>query len=99
MTNLPEKLRLKAMAEEDMYFARRDRELIGALRQQRLAKHLQLKTNTAKRRAFALEREYVTVTLTHRKQPGRLVQHYRELVSKARKLLRKKMRLQNKRRD
>jgi hypothetical protein len=32
MTNLLEKLRLKEMAEEDIYFARRDRELIEALR-------------------------------------------------------------------
>lgn len=35
MTNLPEKLRLKGMAEEDIYFARRDRELIEALRWRR----------------------------------------------------------------
>jgi len=36
MTSLPEKLRLKEMAEEDLYFARRDRELVAALRRQRL---------------------------------------------------------------
>lgn len=35
MTNLPERLRLKEMAEEDIYFARRDRELIEALRRRR----------------------------------------------------------------
>ena len=35
MTNFPEKLRLREMAEENMYFARRDRELIEALRRRR----------------------------------------------------------------
>lgn len=99
MTNLPEKLRLKAMAEEDMYFARRDRELIAALRQQKLAQHLRLRTDTAKRKAFALQREFAAVTVTERKRPGRLVQHYRALIDKARRLLRKKVRLQSDRRD
>lgn len=37
MSTLPEKLRLKGLAEEDIYFARRDRELIEALRRRRLA--------------------------------------------------------------
>jgi len=32
MSNFPAQLRLKEMAEEDIYFARRDRELIEALR-------------------------------------------------------------------
>ncbi len=35
MTTWSQKLRLKGMAEEDIYFARRDRELIDALRKQR----------------------------------------------------------------
>ena len=38
MTSLPEKLRLKERAEEDLYFARRDRELVAALRQRQLKK-------------------------------------------------------------
>jgi hypothetical protein len=37
MTKLPEKLRLKGLAEEDIYFAKRDLELIDALRRRRLA--------------------------------------------------------------
>ena len=35
MTNFPDKLRLKERAEEDIYFARRDRELIAALHRDR----------------------------------------------------------------
>lgn len=38
MSSLPEKLRLKGLAEEDIYFAKRDRELIGALRSHRKAR-------------------------------------------------------------
>lgn len=38
MTSWTEKLRLKEMAEEDIYFARRDRELINDLRKRRAAK-------------------------------------------------------------
>lgn len=39
MTNLTEKLRLKGMAEEDIYFARRDRELIEAMHRRESQKH------------------------------------------------------------
>lgn len=35
MTTWTEKLRLKGMAEEDIYFARRDRELIEAMHRRR----------------------------------------------------------------
>jgi hypothetical protein len=38
MTSWTEKLRLKGMAEEDIYFARRDRELIDALHKRRSRK-------------------------------------------------------------
>jgi len=38
MSNFAEKLRLKERAEEDMYFAKRDRELIAALRGRRSGK-------------------------------------------------------------
>ena len=49
MTNLTEKLRLKGMAEEDIYFARRDRELIEALHRRR-ARESQLSENRDKRK-------------------------------------------------
>lgn len=90
MTKLPEKLRLKAMAEEDIYFAKRDRELIAALRLRRLAEHLRLNTATSKRTADALQREYTAVTDKHRKRPWRLAKHYRDLLKKARRLVRRR---------
>jgi len=39
MTTWTEKLRLKGMAEEDIYFAKRDRELIDAISKRRSAQH------------------------------------------------------------
>jgi hypothetical protein len=41
-----ETLRLKEMAEEDIYFARRDRELIAALRRRRAERAAAEKTET-----------------------------------------------------
>ena len=35
MAGFPEKLRLKGMAEEDLFFAKKDRELLAALKQQK----------------------------------------------------------------
>ena len=37
MNDYPDKLRLKEMAEEDIYFAKRDRELIAAMHERKLA--------------------------------------------------------------
>ena len=37
MPDFPDKLRLKEQAEEDIYFAKRDKERIKALRKKRLA--------------------------------------------------------------
>lgn len=43
MTTWTEKLRLKGMAEEDIYFAKRDRELIDALHKRRTARQRPLR--------------------------------------------------------
>ena len=43
MTDFPDKLRLKEQAEEDIYFAKRDRERIKALRKKRLAEQAEEK--------------------------------------------------------
>ena len=44
-----EKLRLNGLAEEDIYFARRDRELIEALHQQESAKQRQAEKRKEKK--------------------------------------------------
>lgn len=90
MTNLPDKLRLKALAEEDIYFAKRDRELIEALHKRKLAKHLNVETKKAKKKAKSLQQEYADVTVTHWSKPKKLAKYYRSLIKKALKLTRKK---------
>ena len=90
MTNWPDKLRLKALAEEDIYFAKRDRELIKALHERRLAKHLKVDAKKAKKKAKALQKTYADVTLSHRGKPKRLAKYYRDLVKKALKLVARK---------
>jgi hypothetical protein len=83
MTKLPEKLRLRALAEEDIYFAKRDRELIKALHERKLAKHLSVDSRKAK----TLQKEYAEVTEAHRDRPKKLAKNYRRLIRKAWKLV------------
>ncbi len=87
MTKLPEKLRLKALAEEDIYFAKRDRELIEALHRRRLAKHLKIDKKKARKKAKRLQKEYAEVTVNHQKRPKKLAKNYKALIKKARKLV------------
>ncbi len=86
MTNWPDKLRLKALAEEDIYFAKRDRELIKALHKRRLAKHLKVDTKKAKKKAKRLQKAYADVTIGHKDRPKRLAKFYRGLIKKALRL-------------
>ena len=87
MTNLPAKLRLKAMAEEDIYFAKRDRELIEALHRRKLAKYLKVDKKKARKKAKRLQKEYADVTVSHQGRPKKLSKYYRKLIKKARKLV------------
>jgi N12 class adenine-specific DNA methylase len=83
MPSWPDKLRLKALAEEDIYFAKRDRELIKALHRRRLAKHLNVDTKKAKKKAKTLQKAYADVTVSHKDRPKRLAKFYRGLITKA----------------
>lgn len=90
MTTLPDKLRLKALAEEDIYFAKRDRELIAALHKRKLDKHRQLNNRKARKKAKALQKQYAACAANYSKRPKKLVECYRALVKKARKLVSRK---------
>lgn len=90
MTNLPEKLRLKEMAEEDVYFARRDRELIKALHRRKLAEHLEIEAPKDKKKAQKLEERYATATTKHWRSPWKLGDHYRDLIRQVLKLVKRK---------
>lgn len=87
MTNLTEKLRLKALAEEDIYFAKRDRELIKALHERKLAKHLKIEKKKTKKKAKRLQKEFAAVTAQGRHRPRKLAEIYRKLIKKCRRLV------------
>ena len=90
MTDFPNKLRLKEMAEEDIYFAKRDRELIRAMHERKLAKHLKIEKDKKKQKAERLEDRYATVTKEHWYELKKLQKHYRNLIDKALKLVKHK---------
>jgi len=67
MNDFVEKLRLKEMAEEDIYFAQHDLELIEALHRKRLAKHAQCDGFAQKHRARGFEDRYAALANQHTK--------------------------------
>ena len=73
MGNFPEKLRLKEQAEEDIYFAKRDRELIEAMRKNKLAKTLELTHKDQKKAARLLEQEYAKASKAYIKIIKKLI--------------------------
>lgn len=92
MSDFIGKLKVKGKAEEDIYFAKRDRELIEAMHQRKLAKHLEIEAKKKKKKAAALEDKYAAVTVEHWYELKKLGKHYRALIDKALKLIKRKSR-------
>ncbi len=86
MSKIVGKLQLKALAEENIYFAKRDRALIKALHERKLAKRLQVDAKKGRQKAHLLEREYAAARAKEQRKPKRLGKLYRRLVRKALKL-------------
>ncbi len=82
MTDFPDKLRLKELAEEDIYFAKRDRELIQALREKRLAESAHCPSKKGKKRARAFEKQFQKITDKHQDKKRKRFQAYRRLIEK-----------------
>lgn len=82
MAGFTTKMALKEMAEEDIYFAKRDRELIEALHRQRLLDVVKCAKNKSAKR---FETQFKEVTDRHKKNPKRLGKTYRKLLSSIRK--------------
>ncbi len=78
MTGFTTKMALKEMAEENIYFAKRDRELIEALHKQRLEDVMKC---AEKKSAKKFETQFRKVTDHHKKNPKRLAKAYRKLLS------------------
>ena len=90
MTGFPDKLRLKEMAEEDIYFAKRDRELIAAMHERRLAEHLKIEKKKVKKKAEFLEVKYASANAKYKDRLKKLGKRYRALVDRAKSLVRRK---------
>ena len=85
MRPLMEKLKLKGMAEEDIYFAKRDQELIEALRREKLKEQVKCPSDGNKIKTRSYEKKFQKITRKHRKRPKRLIKGYRKLIETIKK--------------
>lgn len=72
---------MKEQAEEDRYFAKRDRQLIKAMRKKKLAKVLEVESKGHKKAARSIEREFEKVTDIYREKPKQLLKAYKKLLN------------------
>jgi len=80
MSDFVDKLRLKEIAEEDLYFAKKDRELIQALHDKKLSKLAECGDAGEKKQAELFEKRFEEVTEKHKKKPRKLLRRYRDLL-------------------
>jgi len=86
MDSFVEKWRLKEMAEEDIYFAKRDLELIEALHQRQLMERAPCDHFNEQQKAKAFEDRYAALsgdvdnTLSHTDKRRQLLRSLRQLV-------------------
>lgn len=65
MSDFVRKLTLKGQAEEDIYFAKRDRELIEALHKKKLHKVVKCENNRDKKLTKQYEKRFAKITKKH----------------------------------
>jgi len=82
MSKFVETLRLKELAEEDIYFAKRDQELIQALHNKRLAEAVAAATRKKRKLARTFEKQYRKVSRACRKEPLMLIRAIRRLIDR-----------------
>ncbi len=75
MTDFSDKLRLKEMAEEDIYFAKRDQELNRAQRERKLAEHLNNDAKKKEKQAIESQEEYAKLTKKHWSSPRKFAEN------------------------
>ncbi len=80
MSKFVEKLKLKATAEEDLYFAKRDRELIEALHKKKLKKVVDCADKDEKALAKQYEKRFEKISSKHKHKPKKLARACRDLV-------------------
>ncbi len=80
MTDFVEKLHIKGKVDEDIFFAKRDRELLDALHRRRLGAVADCAAGGDQERAAAFEDRFQAVTDRHKEEPGLLLSAYRRLL-------------------
>lgn len=80
MPDLIQKLNLKGQAEEDIYFAKRDRELIKALHKKKLHKVVECESKGDKKLTRGYEKRFEKITDKHKNKPKRLARACKELI-------------------
>ena len=80
MSNFVDKIHLKEIAEEDLYFAKHDRELIRALQKKQLGKLAKCGNDGEKKQAESFEKRFESVTEKHKNKPNKLARSYRKLL-------------------
>lgn len=82
MGDFVDNLRLKEAADEDIYFAKQDVELIEALRAKKLARLA--KCSGEKKQAKEFEKRFVAISAKNKRKPRRLLRAYRALLDEIR---------------
>ena len=88
MSNFVEKLRLKEMAEEDLYFAKQDLDLIKALHNKKLAKAADCSSEKCNAKAEGFEKRFERIKDKHKKKPRKLFRALSALVEDVKKTFR-----------
>ena len=82
MSKFVEPLRLEELAEGDVYFVKRDQELIQALHSKRLAEAVAAANRKHRKLARTFEKQYRKVNRACRKEPLMLIRALRRLVDR-----------------
>lgn len=82
MSNFGKKMRLKEKAEEDMYFAKRDRELIRASHEKKSVASPKDNADEKDIKSGELEEDTIVETTARWYDPGVIVRHLRQLTRK-----------------
>ncbi|NCA69325.1 MAG: hypothetical protein EOM91_04335 [Sphingobacteriia bacterium] len=80
MKDFVDKMRLKEMAEEDIFFAKQDIELIDALQKKKLVKLAKCGGSDEKQQAEAFQERFEAISEKHKKKPRKLLKSYRRLL-------------------
>jgi hypothetical protein len=89
MGDFVDKLQSKAAADEDIYFAKHDAELIEALHKKKLAKMAKCSEGD-KKQAKKFEKRFEAITEKNKNKPRKLLRAYRILLKEIKVLCRRR---------